>query len=158
MVVAQPGQGGLQSVAVGAAGPEAIKPRVSGLLNPLVNLKLEQAYPLALGRLQNAPACRALFNELGANGVEMLKTTIYYAATYKLEHSACSSSSVALTMVGSPQTRLCQTFSRLSAKWAAMLLIHEALYFAGLEESPPTPGAMNSAEINKRIIQRCDLR
>jgi hypothetical protein len=126
-------------------------------LDPLVNLKLQQAYPLALSRVQGVATCRALFDGLVADGVEKLTTTIYYAATRRLERSSCRSGSAALTIVGSPQTRLCQSFSRLSTDWAAMLLIHEALHFAGMGEKPLEPSGMTSREINLLVRRGCDL-
>jgi hypothetical protein len=40
---------------------------------------------------------------------------------------------------------------------AAVIVIHEALHFAGLPESPQTPGAMSPAEINEMVADRCGL-
>jgi hypothetical protein len=107
--------------------------------------------------VQRLPTCRALFERLGADGVEKLTTTLYYAATNRLENSACTSGCVALTMVKSPQTRLCRAFRKLSTEWAAMLLIHEALHSAGMGEKPHDPSGMTSREINLLVLRSCDL-
>jgi hypothetical protein len=38
---------------------------------------------------------------------------------------------------------------------AALVLLHEALHFAGLTEQPHDPRAMTSSEINDMVKDRC---
>ena len=46
------------------------KPTTSGDLPTRVSMQLRIAFPLAVKRLRKVPSCQALFEELGANGVE----------------------------------------------------------------------------------------
>jgi len=94
---------------------------------------------------------------MDADGFEKLATAIYYQTTERQEKSACSQGSAALTMVGSPATRLCLGFGSLQTQSAAMLLIHEALHFAGMGEKPLDPAGLTSPEINRLIKVRCNL-
>jgi hypothetical protein len=132
-------------------------PRVSGALHEQTNLKLGAAHLLAVSRLRELPGCRALFEQLGADGLEKLANSIYYTTTPRQEEGACRQGAVALTMVGSPQTRLCRAFGQLGGGWAAMILIHEALHFAGMGEKPLDPAGLTSPEINWLVKARCKL-
>jgi hypothetical protein len=113
-------------------------------------------FKLALERLDREPTCRALFGELGADARDMLGRSVYHRATPELERFNCASAD-AVTRVGSTVTWVCSRLAQESREQAALILIHEALHFAGLPESPPTPGAMSSKEINDRIADRCGL-
>jgi hypothetical protein len=149
----EPGTPPAAAIAAPNLGP--IQARVSGALHERTNLKLRTAHRLAVSRLRELPGCRALFEQLGADGVEKLANTIYYKTTPREEEKACRLGAVALTMVGSPQTRLCLAFGELATCWAAMLLIHEALHFAGMSEKPLDPRGLSAVEINELVMARC---
>lgn len=137
------------------AAVEATVPRTSGALPTLVNVRLAQAFPLAVARAREAAGCRALFDRLGANGRTELSATLYYAATPRQETQFCGRGSAAITMVRSPQTRLCPSFGALTPDWAATILIHEALHHAGLGEWPVDPHGMSSPDINRMVRRNC---
>jgi hypothetical protein len=99
-----------------------------------VQRNLDQGYRIALQRVREVEGCGGLFAELGADGIEMLQSTIYLAPRFDFELKACAAGATAFTFVGRRETRLCNRFGRLSRQWAAVLLLHEALHFAGLGE------------------------
>ena len=125
-------------------------------LSKRVESSVQQALVVAKDRLEVSALCRALFDPLGADGSEFLGRTYYQPATYLNEQRVCRRAS-AFTMVGNAVTRVCRSFARLPTNRAAATLIHEALHFAGLPESPAHPGAPSSGEINHRVAQSCDL-
>lgn len=135
----------------------SLEPLVSGLLSAAVHSRLKTAFPLALSRVAKRPECAALFGRLGAEGEATLRTTTYRAASTALERAAVRSNSAAFTVVGSPQTVLARGFARLSSSWAARILIHEALHFAGQAENPPSVEAPTSPEINAMVARACGL-
>jgi hypothetical protein len=151
----EPGTPPAAVITAPSLGP--IQPRVSGALHEQTNLKLRAAHLLAVSRLRELPGCRALFGQLGADGLQKLADTVYYTTTPRQEERACRQGAVALTMVGSPQTRLCLAFGELGTYWAAMLLIHEALHFAGMSEKPLDPRGLSAAEINELVMARCSF-
>ena len=64
---------------------------------------------------------------------------------------------VALARVGSPAVRLCRSFARLSDQRAAIILIHEALHFAGQTEYPSDSRAPDGTAITKMVMESCRL-
>jgi len=122
-----------------------------------VSLTLRQAFPVALRRLLAVPDCRGLFDGLSVGGDAALRRTLYYPPSALGFDRPCRLGGIAFTATGRVQTGLCPRFAVLPVERAALVLIHEALHFAGLPESPPTPGAMTSTEINDRIAERCGL-
>jgi hypothetical protein len=118
--------------------------------------KLTTAFDLAVGLVEESPQCAGLFAELGADGAETLATSLYFPAPIAKKTSVCRRSE-AYTYVGEAPTFLCDRFGRLSDEKAALVLIHEALHHAGLEESPKVPGAMSSAAINDMVQKACDF-
>ncbi len=58
---------------------------------------------------------------------------------------------------GYPYVFLCDRFANLPLKEAAVIIIHEALHVAGLEESPATPNRPTSQEIQNQVRQTCNL-
>jgi hypothetical protein len=120
--------------------------------------KLQKAYPLALQQLREKDSCQGLFTELGADGVEMLSTTVYRPAMTNRELEICAErGAVAFTSIGGPHTRLCGEFGRRAPQEAAMILIHEALHHAGMSEWPHDPDALKSTQINSLVIKNCKL-
>jgi len=122
-----------------------------------VGLNLRRAFPVAIRRLLELPECRALFDGLALDGDAALRRTLYYPPDALGFEEPCRLGGNAFTAVGRVQTGLCPRFAGLPVERAALVLIHEALHFAGLPERPATPGAMTSTEINDRIAERCGL-
>jgi hypothetical protein len=140
----------------GAVSGRSHFPNERASVSPQASLRLKAGFSLAWAKLERRSACQALFVSLGSDGHELLSRTLYYGASRGEEESACRSA-FAITQVGSPVTRICSRFARASTERAALVVIHEALHLAGLGESPQTPGAMSSSEINDRIADRCGL-
>jgi hypothetical protein len=86
----------------------------------------------------------------------MLSTTLYYPAALKLERDLCRRAEGYTTVGGAP-TFLCRRFSKLPDRRAAMVLIHEALHHAGLDERPHDPEGPSSREINDMVSEACRL-
>jgi hypothetical protein len=136
-----------------------------GTHNPLVHAEfsrqvrrnLDAGYAIALDRVREIEACQGLFAELGADGVELLQQTIYLAPRFEFEQRPCDRGASAFTFVGRRETRLCDRFGRLTRQWAAVLLIHEALHFAGQTESPGDPEAPSGHDISRRVAKSCGL-
>jgi hypothetical protein len=116
--------------------------------------KLQEAFSVAIERVQEIPQCGGLFAELGADGVEMLSATIYMP-THPMDEQTLCQTAAAFTWVGGAHTRLCRRFSSLSTERAAMTLIHEALHHAGLTEKPADPEAMTAREIDNMVGDAC---
>lgn len=135
-----------------------LRPTVSPLVLPRAQRKLGLAYALAAGRLAKQPTCRALFDPLGSDGLAMLEATLYLPASRMGERRICSHAARAYTQVGSEVTMICGSFQDLPDHKAAVLLIHEALHFAGLNDEKHDPHGPCSKEINHLIEQACGLR
>jgi len=116
--------------------------------------KLRAAFAVAVERVGEIPQCGGLFAELGADGSEMLTTTIYMP-THPFDEQSLCQNAAAFTWVGSVYTRLCRGFSSLSEERAAMTLIHEALHHAGLTEKPMDPDGMSAREIDNMVDDAC---
>jgi hypothetical protein len=129
-------------------------PSVEGRFSTDVSRRLFEGYATALKRIQKVESCQGLFAELGADGVEMLSTTTYSAPQDEIEARYCERAT-ALTAVGWPETRLCFDFGELGSENAAIVLIHEALHHAGLEEAPGYDGALTAVEIDQLVVNRC---
>jgi hypothetical protein len=125
-----------------------------GLATP-VAIRLRSAFAIAMRQVRELPQCRALFESLGSDGERLLVQTDYRPATKELETSYCSRRAVAVTHIGQPFTWLCRTFSGLTAHQAGIVLIHEALHYGGLGESPRVPNGMTSQDINFLVVGRC---
>ena len=133
------------------------EPLVIGGLDLRVKRKLGRGYSIALARVREIDSCRALFTELDSDGLEKLLKTVYLPATDDQERRVCrAKDAAAVTHVGSAHTRVCKGFSRLSDNRAAVILIHEALHYAGLIEAPHYPDAtMDSGDINRMVQEAC---
>jgi hypothetical protein len=120
------------------AGVPSDGPRTAMFESEKTVTKLDEAFAVALERIREIPQCAGLFVELGADGSEMLATTLYMP-THPFDEQSLCQSAAAFTWVGGVHTRLCRRFSSLSTERAAMTLIHEALHHAGLTEKPADP-------------------
>lgn len=122
---------------------------------PEVAVKIRFGYRLAITRARTIPTCAALFQELGSDPIELLGRSLYCPATLHGGGHLCANGALAFTPIGSPVTWVCDRFKDLSREEAAMVLLHEALHFAGLRERPPDPDAMTASEINGMVEDRC---
>jgi hypothetical protein len=118
--------------------------------------KLDLAFDVAAQRVSEVPRCASEFSVLGADGVQMLESTLYFAANAYKETTRCSTSA-AYTFVGDAPTFLCRRFAFLSDEQAATILIHEALHHAGLSEDKIDPDAMPGYAINELVRNSCGL-
>ncbi len=159
-------QGLAMGVAAGAAsaayndalnGRTNASPLVVGVLKERVERQLALGYQIALERVREVEACQDLFAALGADGVATLSATIYLPPTHDFEVRACDAGAVAFTFVGAPQTRLCDRFGGLARQRAAILLIHEALHQAGLNERPHDPDGLTPHQIDRMVGKACGL-
>jgi len=132
-------------------------PLLHPLLSERVVSRLGSAISVAQEHLRDHPSCQALFASLGADGVAKLNSTAYYPAGVKEERKYCRGNRVALARVGSPAVRLCRSFARLSDQRAAIILIHEALHFAGQTEYPSDSRAPDGTSITKMVMESCRL-
>lgn len=139
--------------------PSMYVPRVRDALRPSVLRALALAYPLAVTKVRTVVSCRALFERLGAGPVQSLMNSRYRAASPGRQSRAdpCQCGAVAITGVGSPDVRLCLNFGSLPVSSAAVVLLHEALHYAGLGEWPSTPDAMTPGQINLMVRDACGL-
>jgi hypothetical protein len=134
-----------------------LRPTFSPLLHGTTRRKLSHGYALAAGRVRNQPSCRSLFSKLGADGLDLLEETLYLPASKRSERRICNHASRTFTRVGSDVTMLCGNFEDLPDRVAAVLLIHEALHFAGLDDEKHDPDGLSSKEINTMIEHACGL-
>lgn len=119
--------------------------------------RVNQGKTTATNKLNNTPDCEKMYDDLGANGPNVLSRTTYRDGTGS---AACNShpSAAAVTQPGSFTVLLCGTnFTNLSASGAAVVVIHEGLHSAGLNENPPDPSAMTSDQINQMVMSKCGL-
>jgi hypothetical protein len=135
------------------------EPVIVGRPSAEVRWRLERAHADALQRLDELPACRALFESLGADGRDTLGRMVYREASSEVDLDMCARrSAAAITTVGGRGVALCpSTFERLTLHGATALVLHEALHHAGLTEAPQTSGARTSREISTRVHRACGL-
>lgn len=158
-IVATAGQPSESVEAQTAASAEAATPSgpwISPTVSSAVRSRLEASYLTATQRLQESAECRALFSDLGADGLEALASTMYYPATLQLERQVCGGAH-GYTAVGWVPTYLCRSFVRLSERRGALVLIHEALHRSGMGELPLDANALSSGEINDLVAEKCRL-
>jgi hypothetical protein len=133
--------------------------RVVGPMEPAVRWKLERGEHLAHRRLLRRPACRRLFAALGAEPLQVLAGIHYLPAHDPASRATCRRhGAFAFTSVGSGRTVLCSaSFGQLMPRGAARVVLHEALHFAGMPESPAFPDAPSSIEIDHLVQKACGL-
>jgi hypothetical protein len=132
------------------------RPWVHPTVSDEVAAKLDAAIDIANDRVARVPACAALFTRLGADPQETLESVLYLPASPQHEDAACHHA-LAHTHVHDSRTWVCRAITSISDRQAAMVLIHEALHHAGLEENPRHPLARRSTEINEIVSARCRL-
>jgi len=81
----------------------------------------------------------------------------YHPASGAHEGRYCRGNGYAVTVVGRSAVGLCRKFRRLSDQEAAIILLHEALHFAGQTEYPADPAAPDALTITKRVETSCRL-
>lgn len=131
------------------AGGMPLTPQESQLLN--------QAKSVGNNRLSTVASCEKMFDDLGANGSNIIAATTYRDGGGS---SKCTSrpGAAAVTDIGGYTVFLCgSSFTRLSSNGAATIVIHEALHSAGMSENPPDPNAKTSAEISAMVQANCSL-
>lgn len=140
-------------------GPEVKRPQIIGPCNPRSQVKLAAALRLAAQRVLDVPACAALFSVQGADGLERLRIVHYRSAVHADGLGVCrrGRGAAAFTLVGSPVTTLCPAFEQLTVESAAVVVLHEALHYAGLTEWPLDPDAQDSRSINQMVRVACGL-
>jgi len=130
-------------------------PRTSSYLPPATQVRLNASFRLAVRFVREAPTCQALFQSLGANGEEKLARTVFERAGPRNIEVCVRRHAWAFTRLGTSTTWICPVFDQLVSVEAALILIHEALHFAGLPELPGTPGALESAQIQAMVAANC---
>jgi len=135
----------------------AAEPFLGPGLAPEVVRTLRLGFARAAAQALGMSECGELFRDLGADPLELLGRSRYYAAELTWGKRACPDGVFAATQVGSRVTMLCGSFGRISRDLAAVVVLHEALHFAGLRERPRDPRALSSNEINRSIRKRCGL-
>jgi hypothetical protein len=133
-----------------------VAPRINRRVSTRLRTTIESGFEVAVQKLSTEPGCRDLFSGLGANGLEMLSTTLYYQADLRMEKRVCSRA-LAFTVVGAAPTWVCQRFAGLNDRRAAAVLLHEALHHAGLGEWPIDPDGPTPAEIDELVRDACGL-
>jgi hypothetical protein len=138
------------------AGAVAVRPApwISAKVAPPVRKRIEASFEMAADRLDQSPECRALFSGLGVDGLETLSSTLYYPASTANEKKLCRGA-WGYTTVGTAPTFVCRRFSRISEREGALILIHEALHHAGLDEFPRDPKGLTSKAINRLVEDAC---
>jgi hypothetical protein len=146
---------------------ETVEPWIHPAMVSRVKKKLEAGFDLAVERVRNVDSCSDLFTQLGADGIDMLKTGLYLPVdSYRREVEVCGrnpvansrvSENLAYTTVGGAPTWICRQFSKVSDEHAAVTVIHEALHHAGLSERPLDRTAMSSVEISEMVKTACGL-
>jgi len=142
-------------VLTSAVSVAEVEPWINSRMPRKARAKLEAAFDLALQRVREVPECGDLFRELGADGVEMLETALYFPIGSPTKEVEMCGTADAFTYVGDAPTFLCRKFYRLSDERAAMVVVHEALHHAGLTEWPSDPDGMKSIAINRMVSESC---
>lgn len=145
----------VSSSARSARRPTAAEPSLMANLPSAVESVVRDAYPIAVDRVRWTPECRALFEELAVSGNGRLQSSLYAPPGGGHSDDPCAAGALAYTHVGSPITHLCARFAGLSPEEAAVVLIHEALHYAGMVESPLVRAAPTSAEIHTLVREAC---
>ena len=140
-----------------SVGTTGIGPWIHADMPEDMRTRLEAGFALAFKRVVEVPECRALFESLGADPIETLRTGLYFPINSHRKEKAVCGRAVAYTNVGAAPTFLCRQFARQSDERAAMYIVHEALHHAGLAEQPHDPGAMTSREINSMVTTACNF-
>jgi hypothetical protein len=120
---------------------------------------MESAFELAVTRVCEIHSCHDLFMRIGADGVKVLTTAIYYPANPGMENRVCRRATL-LTGYNFVPVWVCRRFGTYSDERATIALIHEALHNAGLVECPPyryDRRCFSSADIDVIVSRACAL-
>jgi hypothetical protein len=137
--------------------PAVYTPSMSPKLSTINRRKISDAFVVALERVREVPECRELFTNLGADGETALSMVVFLPVGRAEARDGVCRGSSAYTLVGGGPVWVCRDFSRLSDTQAAMVIVHEALHHAGLNEYPKDPDAMTSKQINGMVMKHCGL-
>ncbi len=152
---------GNEAVTALAAAPDHrhVCPVVRDNLRPSVLRSLALAYPVAVAKVRTVASCRALFERLGVDPVQSLMNSRYRGADRERakQPGPCQRGVAAVTAVGSADVRLCLSFGSLPVPSAAVIVLHEALHYAGLDEWPSSPKAMTAGQISLMVRDACGL-
>lgn len=129
-------------------------PWISDRLPGAVRQKLESAIVLAEERIHRHPSCACLFSELGKDGVEVIRRTLYFPADIRMERQLCWRA-YAFTKVGIRPTWICRKLWLLSVESIALVLLHEAMHHAGLGEETNGELAPHSLMTTHRVAVAC---
>jgi len=129
-------------------------PWISDRLPTPVRRKLESAIELVVERIEKNPSCANLFSEFGEDGAEVIRRSLYYPANALMEQKICWRA-YAFTKVGVRPTWICRRMWLLPVWRFALVLLHEALHHAGLEEWPQSKTAPDSRSITGRVAAAC---
>ena len=144
------------TAAVGTVGNEkTVSPYINPKIPDLVREKLQSAVQIAAARIEELEECSDMFASLGADGLEMLNTTLYFPARALNRSDGMCRRAAAYTTIGGKSTFVCPEFSSLSDDRAAMYVVHEALHHAGLSEKPLDRRGMTSLQINTMVATKC---
>lgn len=137
--------------------PVRLAPVCSEAVDSRLSEVLAGSFQLALAKVQGRRECAGLFEYLGANGAVMLATTIYLLPSGSAAPARCRRGATAVTTLGSPVTFLCPCFTQVSRREGAIVLLHEALHYAGLSEQPLDPAGLTPQQISAMVASACRL-
>lgn len=136
---------------------EVPAPQVSVRLSVPQRFALLAAFKTAYRRAQESESCAALFEDLELDAAKALTASRYDLPSSSAVQARCRAGVAAVTGVRSPHIRLCRRFGTMSRGDQAVVLLHEALHVAGLDEWPQDPKAQTAREITKRVKEACSL-
>jgi hypothetical protein len=136
---------------------ERASPKVGAGMFAQDRWHLNQAFALALERVQSNGTCTAMFDDLRTDAVSALIGTVYSRAQTASDMALCRAGAIAVTEVNGYRTRICPHVLKLSRPRLATILIHEALHYAGMSEAPFDPQAPTSREITRMVKTACSL-
>jgi hypothetical protein len=133
---------------------EPLHPWVHNSMPDTMRGKVERAFDIAIRRVREVQECADLFAPFGADGIEILASTLYFPAGPHRQTTRCRHS-FAVTSIGANTTWICRKVTAHPDERIAMALVHEALHHAGLGEYPIDRNGMRSRDINTLVSQRC---
>jgi hypothetical protein len=131
------------------------EPHLEGRLSARDAFFLKIAFREAVQKLARKERCRALFDDLGLDGLQALDRSRYRPVRSAADKEHCTSGVFAYTAVGQDRIMLCRRFHSLDEGGKVAVLIHEALHTAGMGEAPSDPAGMTSEAINEMIQKAC---
>jgi hypothetical protein len=146
-------------LAVGAQANAADKPPRRPRIEPGMPVPdmmvVRAAFKSAAKSLVKKASCQSLFQDLKLNGLQALGHVRYQQAQTARELALCGGNVAAATGVGLSQVLICRRFHTLPPHQRTVVLIHEALHTAGLDEVPYDPNGLTSRQITEMVEQAC---